>query len=274
MPHLELRPKTHVSSFRKLSIGSWETAYDPTVYGTLTVRMDRAVAYMEAFQARTGVRLTVTHLVIKALAEALRRCPDANAVLRFSRIYLRNRVTVSALVARPEGNGTRLVPVRVEDADKKGLRELAAELEAAVRAEPEARRGWRMVERVPSPLLHLFTRVVSFLAVTLNLDMSRFGLPRDAFGAAVVTDVGMLGLDVAYLPLVPFTRVPVFLAPGAVRETAVVEGERVVVGKVMSVNASIDHRFIDGYHAGVIANTVRDMLEDPFTAFGLPEAVE
>ncbi|MFP2910499.1 2-oxo acid dehydrogenase subunit E2 [Pyxidicoccus sp. 3LFB2] len=272
MAHLELVPKTHVSSFRKLAIGSWQTAYDPTVYGTLTVRMDRALAYMEAFQARTGVKLTVTHLVLKAVAEALHRCPDANAVLRFSRIYLRQRITVSALVARP--GGTRLVPVRIEDADKKGLRELAAELDAAVRTEPDSGRGWRLVERVPSPLLHLFTRVMSFLAVTLNLDLGRFGLPKDAFGAAVVTDVGTLGLDIAYLPLVPFTRVPVFLAPGAVRETAVVEGERVVVGKVMSVNASIDHRFIDGYHAGVLAGTVREMLEDPFTAFGLPEAVE
>jgi hypothetical protein len=272
MPHVELVPKTHVSSFRKLAIGSWETAYDPTVYGTLTVRMDRALAYMEAFQARTGVTLTVTHLVLKAVGEALRRCPDANAVLRFSRIYLRQRITVSALVARP--GGTRLVPVRVEDADRKSLRELAAELDAAVREDPDTQRGWRLVERVPSPLLHLFTKVVSFLAVTLNLDLGRFGLPKDAFGAAVVTDVGTLGLDVAYLPLVPFTRVPVFLAPGAVRETAVVEGERVVVGKVMSVNASIDHRFIDGYHAGVLAGTVREMLEDPFTAFGLPEAVK
>jgi len=273
MAHLELVPKTHVSSFRKLSIGSWETAYDPTVYGTLTVRMDGALAYMEAFQARTGVKLTVTHLVLKALAEALRRCPDANAVLRFGRIYLRQRVTVSALVARPGGRGTRLVPVRVEDADRKSLRELAAELDAAVREDPDAQRGWRLVERVPSPLLHLFTRAVSFLAVTLNLDLKRFGLPKDAFGAAVVTDVGALGLDIAYLPLVPFTRVPVFLSPGVVRQTAVVEGERVVVGKVMSVNASIDHRFIDGYHASVIAGTVREMLEDPVTAFGLPEEV-
>jgi len=118
MAHLELVPKKHVSSFRKLSIGSWETAYDPTVYGTLTVRMDGALAYMEAYQARTGVKLTVTHLVLKALAEALRRCPDANAVLRFGRIYLRQRVTVSALVARPGGRGTRLVPVRVEGAGR------------------------------------------------------------------------------------------------------------------------------------------------------------
>jgi pyruvate dehydrogenase E2 component (dihydrolipoamide acetyltransferase) len=274
MAHLELVPKQHVSSFRKLAIGSWETAYDPTVYGTLTVRMDRALSYMEAFQARTGVRLTVTHLVLKALAEALRRCPDANAVLRFGRIYLRQRVTVSALVARPEGEGVRLVPVRVEDADRKSLRELAEEMDAAVREGAGSRKGWRLVERVPSPLLHLFMRGVSFLAVTLNLDLGRFGLPKDAFGAALVTDVGVLGLDTAYLPLVPFTRVPVCLAPGAVRKAAVVEEERVVVGQVMSVNASIDHRFIDGYHAGVLARTIRELLEDPFTAFGVPEAVE
>jgi pyruvate dehydrogenase E2 component (dihydrolipoamide acetyltransferase) len=273
MAHLELIPKQHVSSFRKLAIGSWETAYDPTVYGTLTVRMDRALAYMEAFQAKTGVPLTVTHLVLKALAEGLRRCPDANAVLRFSRIYLRQRVTVSALVARPGSGGTRLVPVRVVDADRKGLRELAAELDAALREDPAAQRGWRLVQRVPSPLLHLFTRCVSFLAVTLNLDLGRFGLPKDAFGAAVVTDVGALGLDTAYLPLVPFTRVPVFLAPGAVRRTAVVdEQDRVVVGSVMSVNASIDHRFIDGYHAGLIASTIRECLEDPVKAFGPPDA--
>ncbi|MFY2559404.1 2-oxo acid dehydrogenase subunit E2 [Corallococcus terminator] len=267
MAHLELRPKQRVSSFRKLAIGSWGTAYDPTVYGTLTVRMDRALVYMDAFQRSTGLRLTVTHLVLKALAEALRRCPDANAVLRFHRIYLRQRITVSALLRSETG----WAPVRVADADRKGLRELVLAVDAA-RAEAGTRQGWRWVEKVPAPLMRLFTGGVSFLAVTLNLDLGRFGLPRDAFGAAVVTDVGELGLDSAYLPLVPFTRVPVFLAPGAVRDTPVVEEGRVVVGKVMSLNASIDHRFIDGFHAGVLANTLKALLEDPEAAFGPPDA--
>ena len=95
MAHLELTPKTDISSFRKLAIGSWKTAYDPSVYGTMTLRMDKAMAYIEAFRQRTGIRLTVTHLVAKAMAEALRRCPDANAILRFNKIYLRKRVTVS-----------------------------------------------------------------------------------------------------------------------------------------------------------------------------------
>ncbi|MFY1828694.1 2-oxo acid dehydrogenase subunit E2 [Myxococcus fulvus] len=270
MAHLELRPKPRISSFRKLALGSWAAPYDPTVYGSLTVRMDRALAYMDAFQRSTGTRLTVTHLVLKALAVALRRCPDANAVLRFHRLYLRERATVAALMRDASGGDARWRPVRVADADLKGLRDIVTELEAGPRDVAAASRGWRWVERIPAPLMRGFARWVSFLAVTLNVDLSRFGLPRDAFGAAIVTDVGALGLDAAYLPLVPFTRAAVFLAPGAVREVAVVEEGRVVVGKVMSLNASIDHRFIDGFHAGVLANTLKELLEDPEAAFGPP----
>ncbi|MHA7629505.1 2-oxo acid dehydrogenase subunit E2 [Corallococcus sp. M7] len=275
MAHLELKPKRDVSSFRKLAIGSWATAYDPTVYGTLTVRMDAALAWLEAFHQRTGVRLTATHLVLKAMGEALRRCPDANALLRYQRIYLRQRITVCAVLPGADQRG--LTPVRIEDVDKKSVHELALEVEstaARVREGRDARveQGRSLLERVPHLLLHRFTGLVSFLAYTLNLDPSWLGLPRDPFGAAVVVDVGELGLETAYLPLAPFTRVPIFLAPGAVRQVAVVEEGRVVPGHVMNINASFDHRFLDGYHAGVIASTLREMLEHPEASFGpLPD---
>ncbi|CAM3329455.1 2-oxo acid dehydrogenase subunit E2 [Corallococcus sp. ZKHCc1 1396] len=275
MAHLELKPKRDVSSFRKLAIGSWATAYDPTVYGTLTVRMDAALAYLDAFHQRTGVRLTPLHLVLKALGEALRRCPDANALLRFQRIYLRQHVTLCALV--PDGDPRRpgLTPARIQDVDRKSVHAVALELEAAVARAREGRdagleRGRGLLQRVPSLLLHRFTGLLSFLSYTLNVDPGWLGLPRDPFGSAVVVDAGTLGLDTAYLPLAPFTRVPIFLAPGAVREVAVVEDGKVVPGRVMSLNASFDHRFIDGYHAGVIANTLRELLEHPADFFDAP----
>ena len=42
MPNLELVRKDDVSSFRKIAIGTWRTAYDPSVYGTVELRMDKA----------------------------------------------------------------------------------------------------------------------------------------------------------------------------------------------------------------------------------------
>ncbi len=277
MAHLELVPKRDLSSFRKLAIGSWKTAYDPTVYGTLTVRMDKAMAYIEAFRQRTGVRLTVTHLVAKAMGEALRRCPDANAILRFNRIYLRQRVTLSTLVVQTDGGKVDLTSARIEDADKKNLKEIAGDLEEAVRRVRERRdvaleKGKGTIQKIPYLFLNTFTWLLSFFMYTLNLDMSRFGMPKDAFGSAIITNVGSLGLDTAYVPLAPYTRVPIFVAPGAVKEVPVVEDGKVVPGKVMNINATFDHRFIDGFHAGVLANTLREMLENPFESFdALPE---
>lgn len=272
MAHLELIPKTDISSFRKLAIGSWKTTYDPTVYGTLTVRMDKALAYIEAFRRRTGHRLTVTHLVTKAMAEALRRCPEANAILRFNKIYMRKVVTISALVVQTDGGKVDLTSAKIDHADSKSLLDIAREMEDAVRRVRERKdaaleKGKGTIQKIPYMFLNLFTWLIGFLMYTLNLDLSGIGMPKDAFGSIIITNVGSLGLDTAYVPLVPYTRVPIFVAPGAVKDAPVVENGQVVPGKVMNISASFDHRFIDGFHAGILANTLRELLENPFEKF-------
>ena len=75
MPNLELVKKNDVSSFRKIAIGTWRTAYDPSVYGTLQLRMDEAVRYLAEFRAKTGKRLTVSHMMAKAAAMVLKELP-------------------------------------------------------------------------------------------------------------------------------------------------------------------------------------------------------
>lgn len=271
MAHLKLVKKTDISSFRKLAIGTWATAYDPTVYGSLTLRMDKALKYIERFREVHGVRLTVTHLVAKAVAEALHRCPDANAILRFNKIYLRQGVTISVLVVQTDqGDGkVDLTAAKIDHAETKTLKEMAAEMQAAIdkvrqRKDQALEKSKGTIGMIPFVLMNLFLKALAFFMYTLNLDLSFLGMPRDAFGGATVTNVGSLGLDVAFVPLVPYTRVPIFVAPGAVVEEPVVENGKVVPGKVMRLSASFDHRFIDGLHASVLAKTVRELLENPF----------
>ncbi|OJH41179.1 2-oxo acid dehydrogenase subunit E2 [Cystobacter ferrugineus] len=272
MAHLELSPKDNISSFRKLAIGSWKTAYDPTVYGTMTLRMEKALAYIEAFRQKTGIRLTVTHLLARAMAEALRRCPEANAILRFNKIYLRKRITISMLVVQTDGGKVDLTSAKIDDAERKTLREIATELEIAVqrvrqRKDTMMEKGKGTVQKVPYLLLNLFTWMMSFFMYTLNWNMTWAGMPYDAFGSAILTNVGSLGLDTAYVPLVPYSRVPILIAPGAVKDAPVVENGQVVAGKIMNVNATFDHRFIDGFHASILSTTLREMMEDPFKHF-------
>jgi pyruvate/2-oxoglutarate dehydrogenase complex dihydrolipoamide acyltransferase (E2) component len=280
MAHLRLQVKSDVASFRKLSIGTWTTTYDPTVYGTLKVRMDQALQYIERFRQVHNKRLTVTHLVTKACAEALRRCPDANAILRFNKIYLRQHVNISVLVVQTDqGDGkVDLTAAKIDDADQKSLVQIADEMQATVdrvrqRKDAALESGKGTVQRIPFVLMNLFLKLLAFFMYTLNIDLSFLGMPRDAFGSLTVTNVGSLGLDTAYVPLVPYTRVPIFVAPGMVKDEPVVEDGKVVAGKTMNINASFDHRFIDGYHASIMSKTLREAMEHPFEFFDrLPEA--
>src|SRR5439155_14854547 len=138
----------------------------------------------------------------------------------------------------------------MHDVDAKSLVEICDEFARQVelvrqRKDKALERTRQTMSRVPAFFLRWSLRVLSFFAYTLNLNLTMFGVPRDAFGSIMITNIGSLGLDVAYPPLVPYSRVPILLAIGAVREAPVADGDRVVVGKVMNVSVTFDHRFID-----------------------------
>ncbi len=89
MPNLRVHPRTNLSAFRRIAIGTWRTTHDPSVHGTLALRADRMLAYLDAFRKRDGERVTLSHVMAKAVAITLAEMPDANAILRFDRITAR-----------------------------------------------------------------------------------------------------------------------------------------------------------------------------------------
>ncbi len=277
MPNLALVEMKGLSSFRKIALGTWQTAYDPSIYGTLVLRMDRALDYIERFRARTGRHLTVSHLMAKASALALQACPEANAILRWNRIYLRQRIGVFFQVLMTDQGKADLSGATLYDLEKKSLLEIIDEFEKKValvrqKEDPALEQTRSTVQRLPYLLLRPFLRVVSFLCYTLNLDLRRLGIASDPFGSLMITNIGSLGLDTAYAPLVPFSRVPLLFALGEAKDQIVVEGGRPVVGKVMNVNATMDHRVIDGFHAARIATVLKEWMEDPDAHFDALQA--
>ncbi len=274
MPNLELTRKESLSSFRKIAIGTWQTAYDPSVYGSLELRMDAAMRYLADFRRHTGKKLTISHMVAKAAAMVLKEIPDANAVLRWNRIYLRKRIGVFfQVVLTDEGpEKADLSGATLYDVERKSLAEIHDEFQRKVgevrrRADPALEKTRRTFLAVPHFALNLVLKVISFFAYTLNLDLRRFGVPQDPFGSVMVTNIGSLGLDTAYAPLVPYSRVPIVIAVGAVKEEPVVDDGRLAIGKVMRLHATFDHRIIDGFHASVMSRVMREWMEDPYAHF-------
>jgi pyruvate/2-oxoglutarate dehydrogenase complex dihydrolipoamide acyltransferase (E2) component len=280
MPNLRLVKKERLSSFRKIAIGTWRTVGDPSVYGTISLPVEATLAYIEEFRRRTGKRLTLSHLMAKAVAHVLADNPDANAILRWNRIYLRKDIGVFFQVEMkdPKTGDVDLSGATIFDAHEKTVLEIVDEFQARVDKvksgkdkELEGTRG--TFRRLPYFLLHTILDVLGFLLYTLNLDLRWAGVPRDAFGSAMVTNIGSLGLDEAYVPLVPYSRIPLLIAVGAVKEEAVVVDGAVVPKKMLKCCATFDHRVLDGAHAAKMSKTLRRIFDDPEAGFGpLPEA--
>src|SRR5262249_44941254 len=127
---LDIEPE-QLSTFRKIALGTWRTTADPSVYGSLTLRMNEALRYIEAFRAATGRRATVTHLMARASAAVLEKVPDANALLRFGRIYRRKSIGVFFQVAMedPDTGKIDLSGATIHDPQNKSLADICDELD-------------------------------------------------------------------------------------------------------------------------------------------------
>ena len=101
-----------------------------------------------------------------------------------------------------------------------------------------------------------------------NISLRFLGLPRDPFGSAIITNVGSLGIDVAWAPLVPFTRVPLMVSVGTMQMAPQVVGDQVLPRPTMSVAVTVDHRLIDGVHAGAMTKIFKRCFENPEIELG------
>ena len=97
------------------------------------------------------------------------------------------------------GGGQELTGVKVQAADTKSAVEIAQEVSrrcAAIAAgdDPELGRGKALLAKLPPSALRAALHLSAWLTSDLNLDLSRLGMPRQAFGGAMITSVGMWGV--------------------------------------------------------------------------------
>jgi pyruvate dehydrogenase E2 component (dihydrolipoamide acetyltransferase) len=255
-----------MSPRRKLAIASWSSPSEGNIYGKLTVDATAALEYIEAVRAATGEKVTITHLVGRACAEALKEAPTLNGVIRFGSFVPHSSVDITYLVTLEGGNN--LAKVKICNADQKSVAQIAMELrEYALRLragkDDTFKKSQGPLALFPTWLLRPIVKFTGWLTAVMGINMPVFGLEAYPFGSLIITNVGVFGLDEGYAPPTPFAHVPVYVLLGAVREEPVVVDGAVVVRKVVTLCATIDHRFIDGAQGGLLAQVIRRVMADP-----------
>ena len=252
-------PVENASSFRRMAAGMWRAPRDPSIYGQMDVDATKALAFL----AEQQDRVTVTHLVARAVALALRDQPELNAKIRFwGRLEQRQSIDLFVTVA----TGRDLSGARIDRADTKSLAALAREVgqrAGRIRKGDDAdyARTRQAMKAMPWWLARPATWLSDVLVNELHVELP--GTPADPFGSAIITSVGMFGIDAAFAPFVPLARCPMLILVPEVRPRPWAVGDTVQVRPVLRLCATFDHRIIDGAAAGRFAARLTALFDSP-----------
>ncbi|HEY2708891.1 MAG TPA: pyruvate dehydrogenase complex dihydrolipoamide acetyltransferase [Caulobacteraceae bacterium] len=184
-----------------------------------------ARAKINASLEKSGVKVSVNDMVIKAAAVALKRQPDANASYTPDGIAHHHHADIAVAVAI---DGGLITPI-VRAAETKGLAEIATEMKD-------------LAER----------------ARTRKLKPEEF-----QGGTFSISNLGMFGIK-SFASIINEPQGAI-LSVGGGEKRPVVRGGELAIATVMSVTLTCDHRVVDGAIGARWLQAFKALVEDPIT---------
>jgi pyruvate/2-oxoglutarate dehydrogenase complex dihydrolipoamide acyltransferase (E2) component len=265
--NVKLGKPLKLSNWRKTSLGSYKASGDCQVYGVQKLCVSKVLGFLDNKSKATGKRITITHFMGRACAKAIEKNPQINALARLGRIYPREEINIFFQVAADQ-EGEELTGAMIKNINQKSFGEISDELGGKASLiksgnDKEFQKIKSSMSLVPGIIIRQVIQLIGKILFGLNIWSPIFGMPKDNFGTMMISNVGSLGIEMAFAPLVDFTRTPLLLAVGAVFEdTKVVDGE-IVADKFVNLCWTFDHRLIDGVVAGKISKQIRSYFESP-----------
>lgn len=174
-------------------------------------------------QLRTRNGASITAMLARACALALRDVPRANASYSDGRFELYPRVNIAVAVPTEDSE----VLATLHDADRRSIEELDVQLSQLARAAAEGK------------LTHAQLSGATF----------------------TLWDMGRYGVASANAPVQPPQAAAI--VAGAVREGAISRGGALEAGLTMTLTLVCDHRILHGAQAAAFLATVKERLEQP-----------
>ena len=184
-----------------------------------------ARAKINGLLEKSGVKVSVNDLVIKAAAVALKQVPEANASFTPEGIAMHHHADVAMAVAI---DGGLITPI-IRAAETKGLAQIATE-----------------------------AKDLAARARTKKLKLEEF-----QGGTFSVSNLGMFNIK-SFASIINEPQ-GCILSVGAGEKRPVVRGDQLAVATVMTVTLTCDHRVVDGAIGARWLQAFRALIEDPIT---------
>jgi pyruvate dehydrogenase E2 component (dihydrolipoamide acetyltransferase) len=195
----------------------------PHFYLTMEIDMGNTSNARNAINVDGGVKISFNDFVIKACAVALRKHPMINSSWMGDKIVIHEQINIGVAVAVADG---LLVPV-INDAVSKSLSAINSEV-----------------------------KLLASKAKDKKLQ------PQEMTGNTfTISNLGMFDID-------EFTAIinppdACILAVGSIIQKPIVKDGQIVIGNMMKVTLSCDHRVVDGASGAQFLQTLKSILENP-----------
>ena len=269
MKHLDLKKLHKLTPYQKVAIGTWKEAKDPSIYAEEDLDYTPVQAFSEKIFKEQGIRLTPTYIIAQTVSLIFTVRPQLNTILRGNMLYQRKNLSLSCLVSVDEEDQdiSNLSSCVVHNTSQLNIIELYKILKQKVEQtknnqDEVVQAQNRLLGKIPAVLMKYVLNTLSFILYTLNLKFK--GMPQDPFGSVMISNLGQMGIDKAFIPLVYYSRVPVAIGIGLVKPRPFVLPDGTVTAKDMiRLNCTIDHRYIDGKSLSIMRKMLVYILSKP-----------
>jgi pyruvate dehydrogenase E2 component (dihydrolipoamide acetyltransferase) len=223
---LELNSIQRLTGQRMLESVQTAPQFALTVNADVTNLLWLREALMEKIVAETGERVSITALLVKIAAAALKRYPRANASFEDGKIKLHPRTNVGVAVGTDDGLA---VPV-IKDADQKSLSQVTQELKAFQE----------------------------------KAEQKRFTADDLSEGTFTISNLGMYGID-RFNAIVNPPESAILAVGRTIKTPTGMPDDTIALRPLMSLTLTIDHRSMDGIQAAKFLAEIKEGIEKPYS---------
>ena len=190
----------------------------------VTETLRRQAELSGQIQAATGSKLTLTAVLVRVCAAALRRYPRANVSFHEGRLRRHDHVNIGVAIGTDDG----LVAPVIKDADRKKLAEIVTQLE-------DYRRRTQEKRLTPDELNG---------------------------GTFTLSNLGMYGID-QFTAIINPPESAILAVGRAKKVPVVIADETLALRSLITLTLSIDHRSLDGVQGARLMAEIGRLLEQP-----------
>ncbi len=222
---VDLTPIQRLTGERMLESVQTAPQFALTIEVDVTDALWLREALMERIVAETGERLSITAILVKIVAAALKQHPRANSSFEGGRVKLRKQINIGVAVGTDQG---LVVPV-VKEADQKSLAQIAQELKVF---QDKARKMLFSIE-----------------------DLSG--------GTFTISNLGMYGID-RFDAIINPPQSAILAVGQIVKKPVGMPDDTVALRPMMSLTLSVDHRSMDGIQGAKFLAAIKERIEKPY----------